>query len=356
MKLSDIAAHVHGEIEGEKNVDIERLAKIEDAGIGDITFLSNPKYAKYLATTGATAVLVARGAEYKELRNRTVPLSLVRVDDPYSSFAKLVEVFHPSSATLPAGIHPTAVVPKSAALGKTVAIGAHVVLGERCKIGDGAALWHGVVLGDDVEVGDETLLYANVTVREQCRIGARVIIHSGTVIGSDGFGFAPQADGTYAKIPQRGIVVVEDDVEIGANCAIDRATIGETRIKRGAKLDNLIQIAHNVIVGENTAIAAQTGISGSTKLGKNCVLAGQVGLVGHIHLAERTTIAAQSGVHKSVTEPGKTLFGSPATEHHERLRIEAAIRQLPELLATVRSLQKQLEQLMQSSRAMNEEK
>lgn len=365
MKLSEVASLVGGDIEGENqpadsrlndevgqglagNVEIERLAKIEDAAAGDITFLANPKYAKYLKTTKASAILISRHADHKELHERSAPIALVKVDDPYVAFAKLIDVFHPLTASLPVGIHPAAVVPRSVVLGKGVAIGAHAVLGERCRIGDSAVLWHGVVLGDGVEVGDGTVVYANVTIREQCRVGKRVIIHSGTVIGSDGFGFVPKPDGTYEKIQQRGIVVIEDDVEIGANCTIDRATIGETRIKRGAKLDNLIQVAHNVVIGEDTVIAAQTGISGSTKIGKGCVIAGQVGFVGHIEIADKTTIAAQSGVHKSVKEPGKTFFGYPALEHPERLRIEAALRQLPELLNIVRELQKNLEEISQS--------
>lgn len=343
MTLSEIGTIVRGDIEGDGSAGIERLAKIEEAGAGDITFLANPKYTKYLLSTKASAVLIARAVEYKELRERKSPITLVRVDDPYAAFAKLIEVFHPPAAALVSGIHPTAVVPKSAVIGNDAAIGAHVVLGERCRIGDGAVLWHGVVAGDDVEIGEHSVIYANVTIREQCKVGKRVIVHSGTVIGSDGFGFAPKPDGTYEKIQQRGVVVIEDDVEIGANCAIDRATIGETRIKRGAKLDNLIQVAHNVIIGENTVIAAQTGISGSTKIGNGCVIAGQVGFVGHIEIADRTTIAAQSGVHKSVKEPGKTFFGYPALEHPERLRIEAALRQLPEMLNTIRQMQKELE-------------
>lgn len=349
MKLSDIAELVKGDCEGETSVEIEHLAKIEEAGEGDITFLANPKYTKHLLSTKASAVLVKREVDYQELHERKQPIALVRVDDPYAAFAKLIDVFHPPVTTLPPGIHPTAIVPKSSKIGKDAAIGAHAVVGEHCHIGDGAVVWHGVVLGDHVAIGDRSVIYANVSVREQCKIGKRVIVHSGTVIGSDGFGFAPKDDGTYEKIQQRGIVVIEDDVEIGANCTIDRATIGETRIKRGAKLDNLIQVAHNVVIGENTVIAAQAGISGSTKVGNGCIIAGQVGLVGHIEIADKTTIAAQSGVHKSVKEAGKTFFGSPALEHHERLRIEAAMRQLPELINTVRELQKRLQEFLQTS-------
>ena len=345
MKLSAVAKLVNGEIQGSGDIEIAHLAKIEEAGTGDITFLSNPKYAAHLATTSASAVLIARNASFKELSARSSSLHLVKVDDPYLSFLKLLDVFYPPPPPLSKGIHPSAQIAKSVEVSKDAAIGAKVVIGERCKIGRNVSLHPGVVLYDDAEVGDDSVLYANVTVREQCKIGAKVIIHSGTVIGSDGFGFAPKQDGAYEKIPQRGIVVIEDDVEIGANCAIDRATIGETRIKRGAKLDNLIQVAHNVVIGENTVIAAQTGISGSTKIGNSCIIAGQVGFVGHIQIADKTTIGAQSGISKSITESGKTLFGYPAKEHLMALRMEGALRQLPETLVEIRELKKRLEEL-----------
>lgn len=345
MRLAEIAQLVRGEIDGNADLDIERLSKIEEAESGDITFYANPKYEKFLSSTEASAVLVSRNADLKELQKRKSKIALVKVEDAYRAFLQLVDVFYPAPIPQTRGIHPSAVVAKSAVLGEDVSIGANVFVGERCVIGKGATLYPNVVLSDDVSVGEYTILYANISVREQCKIGKRCIIHSGTTIGSDGFGFAPTPDGTYEKIPQRGIVVIEDDVEIGANCTIDRATIGETRIKRGVKLDNLIQVAHNVVIGENTVIAAQTGISGSTKIGKNCIIAGQVGLVGHITVADRTTIGAQSGIPKSITEPGKTYFGYPAKEHLQALRVEGAIRQLPELLVEIRELRKRIEEL-----------
>jgi UDP-3-O-[3-hydroxymyristoyl] glucosamine N-acyltransferase len=341
MKLRDAAVLLNGEVEGNGELEIRRVAKIEEAREGDITFLANPKYQKFLETTRASAVIVA-----KDLQAPVAPgVALVRVKDPYLSFLKILQQFHPPVDPLPPGIHPTAVIAKSAALGADVRIGAHVVIGERARIGRNTMLSHNVVLGDDVVVGDDSLLYPNVTVYAGCRIGARVIIHSGTTIGSDGFGFAPQPDGTYEKIPQLGIVVIEEDVEIGANCAVDRATLGETRIKRGVKLDNLIQVAHNVVIGENTVSAAQTGISGSTKIGKNCMLAGQVGLTGHLEIADGTKIGAQSGVHRSVHKPNTTIFGSPAYPQREAFRIQGAVAQLPDLLQTVRELQKRIERL-----------
>ncbi|HEV8537632.1 MAG TPA: UDP-3-O-(3-hydroxymyristoyl)glucosamine N-acyltransferase, partial [Bacteroidota bacterium] len=216
---------------------------------------------------------------------------------------------------------------------------------ERCSVADNVSIYPGSVIGEDVTIGEGSVLYANITIREQCRIGRRAIVHAGAVIGSDGFGFAPKPDGTYEKIPQRGIVVIEDDVEIGANCTIDRATIGETRIRRGVKLDNLIHIAHNVVVGENTVIAAQSGISGSTKIGKNCVLAGQVGIAGHVEIADHVTLGAQSGVSKSIKASGKTYFGYPAQELHQALRIEASLRKLPELASEVRELSRRCAEL-----------
>lgn len=307
MRLTEIAKLVDGEVTGE-DAEITSVAKIEEAGIGDITFIANLKYKKYLESTGASAVLISKGTSFEELQKRTKPLSLVNVADPYRSFLRLIDHFYPPAKPLEKGIHPTAVIAPGTRIDRDVAVGAHVVIGERCRIGEGTMVYPGTVIGDDVQVGDHSLLHGNVTIREQCRIGNRVIIHSGTVVGSDGFGFAPREDGTYDKIPQRGIVVIEDDVEIGANCTIDRATLGETLIKRGVKLDNLIQVAHNVVIGEHTVIAAQTGVSGSTKIGKYCAFGGQVGLTGHISIADRTSIGAQSGVPKSINEPGKHIL------------------------------------------------
>jgi UDP-3-O-[3-hydroxymyristoyl] glucosamine N-acyltransferase len=344
MRLSELVRAIGGELVG-SDAEIERVAKIEDAAAGEITFLANPKYKKHLATTAASAVLIAADAEFEELRRRTTPLAVVRVRDPYRAFLTLIDRFHPPLPPLPRGIHPTAVVAGSAVIHPDAALGACVVIGDHCRIGAGTAIYPGTVLGESVEIGAGSTLYANVTVREQCILGDRVIIHSGAVIGSDGFGFAPTEEGTYEKIPQRGRVVIEDDVEIGANCAIDRATIGETRVMRGAKLDNLVQIAHNVVVGAHTVIAAQTGISGSTRLGEHCALGGQVGLTGHITIADHTTIGAQSGVPKSITVPGKTYMGYPAREIRTTWRIDAALAQLPELLDEVRRLEQRLKEL-----------
>jgi UDP-3-O-[3-hydroxymyristoyl] glucosamine N-acyltransferase len=344
MNVRDVASLVRGEIVGDEDIEIARVAKIEEAAVGDLTFVANPKYEKFLGTTKASAVLVSAQFETSRYR-RQPPITFIKVQDPYLAFLKVLKTITRIPDPLPTGVHATAVVDETAKLGSNVALGAHVVVGKNAVIGDNTRISHGSVIGDEVVIGQDCLLYPRVTVYHQCRIGSKVIIHSGAVVGSDGFGFAPQPDGTYEKIPQLGIVMVEDDVEIGANCTIDRATMGQTTIHRGVKLDNLVHIAHNVSVGDHTVIAAQTGISGSTKIGKNCMIAGQVGMVGHIEIADRTIIMAQSGVPKSIAEPGKTYFGYPAKEHGRALRIEAALRSLPELVQEVRELQKRVEAL-----------
>ncbi len=345
MRLSEIAGIVGGEISGSAEVEIGGVAKIEEAGGGEITFLANPKYRKHLATTGASAVLVARGADIGELSGRPSPISVIRVDDPYRAFLKLLDRFHPPPEPLDPGVHRTAIVGPGARIGEGAAIGAYAVIGAGCSVGPGVSIHAGTVLGREVEIGAASVLHANVTVQDGCKIGLRVIIHPGAVIGSDGFGFAPREDGSYEKIPQRGIVVIEDDVEIGANCTIDRATLGQTLIRRGTKLDNLIHVAHNVAIGEHTVIAAQTGISGSTKVGNHCAIAGQVGLSGHIEIADHTTIGAQSGVPKSILEPGKSYVGYPVRESRRTWRIEAILDQLPALLEEIRSFGRRLKDL-----------
>jgi UDP-3-O-[3-hydroxymyristoyl] glucosamine N-acyltransferase len=352
MQLREIAALVDGDIIGNADVDIVRVAKIEEASSGEITFLANERYRHFVETTGASAILVARAAASEpDLRARAGRLAFVRVADPYRAFLRLVDHFTPAPAPLARGIHPTAVIAPSAVIHPDAAIGAYVVVGERATVGRAAALHPHTVLGEGVAIGAETLVYPSVTIREGCTVGERVIIHSGTVIGSDGFGFAPTPDGAFEKIPQRGIVTIADDVEIGANCTIDRATLGATRIERGVKIDNLVQIAHNVVIGEHTVIAGQAGISGSTKIGAHCMIAGQAGFAGHLTIADRTSAGAKSGFSKSIPEPGQSWFGYPAKEAARAFRIEGAIRQLPELLAEVRALQariRELEQQLQS--------
>ena len=348
MKLRDIAYLIGADVGREESggeTEISGVAKIEEATEGDITFIANPRYIRYLDSSHASAVIVNKNLRLSEEETSRFRPVLVRVDDPYLSFLKVLLVFNPPKDPLPPGIHPTAAIHPSAVIGENVRIGAHAVVAEGCHVGDGSIICHGVVLAEGAEVGRSSLLYHNVTVREGCRIGSRVIIQSGAVIGSDGFGFAPRGDGTYDKIPQLGIVVLEDDVEIGANCTVDRATMGETRIKRGTKLDNLIQVGHNVVIGEHTVIAAQTGISGSTKIGKNTMIGGQVGFTGHLSIADNTRIGAQSGVHRSIEKAGGTYFGYPALPQREAFRIQGALTQLPELLITIRQLKQRIEEL-----------
>ena len=344
MTVSEIATWLNGEVVGNGDVDIARVAKIEEADPNDLTFLANPKYEKHLHHTKASAILVSRGFDQGKLA--TQALTLIKVDDPYVAFLKVLKRLTPSLDPFPTGIHPTAVVSPSARLGKDVALGAYVVVGDGAIIGEGTRIAAGSFVGPHAEIGRSCLLYPHITLYHQCKVGDRVTIHSGAVIGSDGFGFAPKPDGTYEKIPQLGIVVIGDDVEIGSNCSIDRATIGETRIERGVKLDNLIQVAHNVVIGENTVIASQTGISGSTKLGRNVMVGGQVGFAGHLEVADKTVIYAQSGIPSSIKEPGKTYFGTPAKERGKAMRIEAVIRSLPELALEVRKLKQSVDDLL----------
>ena len=335
LKITDIAKLVGGEIAGDKSLTVSSVNKIEEAEEGQLTFISNPKYAKYIETTGASVVLVSN--DFVDT-NKTI----IRVDNPYLAFLKILRIFHPGQTIIEPGIHPMAVIDPTSQLGENVAISAHVFVGKNCKIGNNVKLYPCVVISDNVEIGDDTVLYPNTTVREQVKIGKNVIIHNGTVVGSDGFGFAREGQ-IYHKIPQVGIVVIEDNVEIGANCTIDRATLGETRIKKGVKLDNLVQVAHNVVIGENTVIAAQTGVSGSTKIGKDVIIGGQVGFVGHIELGDNTSVGAQSGVSKSLP-PNAIYFGCPAKPIMQAKREEAALRKLPELLKRVSELERKLKE------------
>lgn len=350
MTVSEIALLLNGEVHGNGEATIARVAKIEEAGGQDLTFLANPKYVKFIATTRAGAILVGRSFDVSS-SGAPKELAFIKVDDPYVAFLTVLKRLTPQIDPFPTGIHPTAVIAPGARIGAGACVGAHAVIDEGATVGEATKIGHGVVIGREAVIGSACLLYPNVVVYHGCRLGDRVTVHASTVIGSDGFGFAPKSDGTFEKIPQLGTVVIEDDVEIGSNCSIDRATMGQTTIRRGAKLDNLIQIAHNVIVGENTVIAAQVGISGSTKVGNNVMLAGQVGLAGHLEIADRTILMAQAGVPKSITEPGKIYFGSPAKEHGRAFRIEAIIRSLPELAQELRNLRKELDELTREKRS-----
>ena len=336
MTVREIASFLDGDIVGNASLEIAGIAKIEDAKAGELTFLSNPKYEKFLESTNASAAIVARSLDISKYQK--LPPAVIQVEDPYASFVIAIQKFSPRPPLLPQGIHPTAVVDSSAKIGKNCAIGPHVVIGKQCEVGDDTTILPCTVLGHGVHIGNSCLIYSNVSIRELCIIGNRVIIQPGAVIGGDGFGFAPRKDGSYQKIPQLGIVVIEDDVEIGSNTCIDRATMGETRIKRGTKLDNLVQIAHNVSVGEDTVIAACTGIAGSTKVGNKVMIGGNAAITGHITIADRVSIAGHAGISKSLTKEGESYFGYPAKEFGRAKRIEGALRQLPELLFTIREI------------------
>jgi UDP-3-O-[3-hydroxymyristoyl] glucosamine N-acyltransferase len=347
MTVREITEWLGGEIIGinpENAPAIDRVSKIEEATPGSLTFIANNKYEKFVETTNASAVLVSRKLDLAKHKIRP-SLFLIRVDDPYLAFLLVLKRLTPKLDPFPPGIHPTAIIPSNAKLGSNISLGAYAVVGEEAVVGDNTKIGACSVIGKQARIGADCLLYPHVVVYHQCQIGNRVIVHAGAIIGSDGFGFAPKPDGTYEKIPQLGIVVVEDDAEIGANTTIDRATIGETRIRSGVKIDNLVQIAHNVVIGENTGIAAQTGISGSTKIGKNCMLAGQVGIAGHLEIADRTVVFAQSGIPHDIEEPGKTYFGYPADEARKAQRAYAALKMLPDMIREFTALKNQVAEL-----------
>jgi UDP-3-O-[3-hydroxymyristoyl] glucosamine N-acyltransferase len=337
-----IAAHLNGRIEGNPDARVNMVAKIEEAGEGQLSFIANPKYQEYLYTTQASIIIINEDLSV----NGGVTPTLIRVKDAYNGFASLLQLYNEMmSRNTKRGIEQPAHMAESALMGKDVYIGAFSYVGENVELADGVQIYPGCYIGDGVKIGAGTRIYAGVKIYNDCQLGARVTIHSGTVVGADGFGFAPQADGTYKKVPQIGNVIIEDDVEVGSNTTIDRATMGSTIIRKGVKLDNLIQIAHNVEVGEHTVIAAQAGISGSTKLGKGCMIGGQVGMVGHISIADGTRINAQSGISKSVEQPNTALTGSPAFDYRTSLKSQAIYRNLPELQQRVARLEEELKNL-----------
>ncbi len=348
MKLSELCLLLHGELVGDGEIDIKSLAKIEDAGEGDLTFLANPRYEKFLDKTNASAILVSKGIE-------TLKIPHIRVDDPYISFQKSLNLIYPEHKSLFTDIHPSAIVSDGVSIANNVGIGPFVYIAPGAEIGENTVIYPGCIIEENVKIGKNCKLSPNVSINYNCEIGNNVIIHSGVVIGSDGFGFAPSGQ-RYGKIPQVGKVVIENDVEIGANCAIDRATIGETRIKNGCKLDNLIQIAHNVVVGEDTVIAAQSGISGSTKVGKHVTIAGQVGVIGHIEVGDNAILAAKSGISKSVPT-GEVLFGIPAIPLAKQKKIEVISRHLPEMSKKIHQMEKtiiKLEEQLKKIGAVND--
>jgi UDP-3-O-[3-hydroxymyristoyl] glucosamine N-acyltransferase len=339
---AQIAMLINGRIEGSPDTAVASFGKIEEAQAGQLSFLANPKYEEFLYSTGASIIIINEAQELKQ----PISATLIKVPDAYSAFAVLLDKYQQIKRQQMTGIQQPVYIAASSKTGENIFIGAFAYLGERVVIGNGVKIYPNVFLGDNVVVGDNSTIHPGVKIYHDCVIGKNVTIHAGAVIGGDGFGFAPQADGSLKKVPQIGNVIIEDGVEIGANTTIDRATIGSTLIKAGAKLDNLLQIAHNVEVGNNSVIAAQSGISGSTKIGNNVMIGGQVGIVGHIKIADGTKINAQSGVSKSIKNPNSAVTGSPAFDYTAALRSQAASRNLPELEKRVIELEKKLKEMM----------
>jgi UDP-3-O-[3-hydroxymyristoyl] glucosamine N-acyltransferase len=335
-----IASLLNGTVEGDPSTSVKQLAKIEEATPGTLSFLANPKYEQYLYTTNASIIIVNNEQQLA----KPVKATLIRVENAYSAITVLLEIYNKikldkTGVEEPNFIHP------SAKIGKNVYIGAFSYIGPNVIIGDDCKLFPNTYIGDDAKLGNNVILYPGVKIYFDCIIGNDVIIHSGTVIGSDGFGFAPVGDGTYNKISQIGNVVIEDSVEIGSNTTVDRATMGSTIIRKGVKLDNLIQVAHNVEIGANTVIAAQTGISGSTKIGENAVLGGQVGIAGHLNIAKGTMFGAQSGLGRSIKEENTKWWGSPATLLQPHMKALVVFNRLPELEKRVLELEKIIAEL-----------
>jgi len=334
--LKEIAQLIDGEVIGDGNVVITGISGIREAEEGDLTFLANPRYAPLMDTTKAAAVITSREVT-------SAPKPMIRTANPSMAFAKVISILMPSDQKYPSGIHPTAVIGKNVKLGQDVALQPYVVIDDDAVIGDRSIIYAGSYVGYRAKIGCDCLIYPNVAIREKVEIGNRVIVHSGTVIGSDGFGFAT-VDGEHHKIPQIGSVLIEDDVEIGANVTIDRARFGKTVIGHGTKIDNLVQIAHNVIVGEDSIIIAQAGISGSTVIGKHVTIAGQAGLVGHITIGDNAVLAAQAGVTKPV--PANTcVSGYPARRHDEAKRLNAFVTRLPQIVDELKKLEEKVDQL-----------
>ncbi len=340
MKFSakEIAALVGGKVEGNPEATVSKLAKIEEGVPGSLSFLSNPAYAPYIYTTGASIVIV--NSDFKPEQELNPALTLVRVPDARQAFAKLLDAYNQVRLNK-TGVDKLAYVSPSAVVGKNVYVGAFAYVGDHCVVGDGAKLHPHCHLGDNVRIGANTTLYTGVKVYHDCVIGNDCILQAGTIIGGDGFGFTPNSTNSYQKVPHIGNVIIEDHVEIGANTTIDRATLGSTIIRKGVKLDNLIQVAHNVEIGENTVIAAQTGVAGSTKIGRDCMIGGQVGIIGHLAIGDRVKIAAQSGVGSNIKDD-EIVQGSPAFGIGDYKRSYVLFRSLPDLSDKIKKLEKQL--------------
>ena len=333
-----IADFINGKVEGDANAAVNTFAKIEEGVPGALSFLSNPKYTHYLYDTKSSIVIVNEDVELE----KDVDATLIRVPNAYESIAKLLQIYE-ASKPKKTGVAPQAYIAPSAKLGNNCYVGPFAYVGEGAEIGDGCQIYPHAVVGDNVKVGSNCIFYPNTTIYQGCKIGNNVTIHAGSVIGADGFGFAPGADG-YDKIPQIGIVVIEDNVEIGANTCVDRSTMGATVIHKGVKLDNLVQVAHNVEIGENTVMSAQVGIAGSTKVGSWCMFGGQVGLAGHITIGDKTFLGAQSGVPGSL-KGGEELIGTPPMNPRQYFKSQAIFRRLPDMYKDLNDAKKKIEEL-----------
>jgi UDP-3-O-[3-hydroxymyristoyl] glucosamine N-acyltransferase len=340
FSAASIAAFLKGDIVGDPETKVNTISKIEEGQTGALSFLANPKYEHYIYETKSSIVLVNKSF----VPSAEISATLIRVENAYEAFASLLRLVD-QARPRKKGIHPSAVIEPTAKIGTDVFIGAFTYVGENCVIGNGCSLYPQVYIGDNTTLGDDCTINPGVKIYHDCIIGEGCIIHAGTVIGSDGFGFAPQSESEFMKIPQLGNVVLEDHVEIGSNTAIDRATMGSTIIRRGVKLDNLIQIGHNVEIGENTVMAGQTGIAGSTKIGKNCMFGGQVGIAGHIKIASGTKVGAQGGILGDVKKENTIIIGSPAIEIKNFLKSSILFRKLPEIKDKIDYLEKDIESL-----------
>jgi UDP-3-O-[3-hydroxymyristoyl] glucosamine N-acyltransferase len=343
-RVKDIAALLNGTVDGDGELKLNNVSKIDQGVPGTLSFLSNPAYTKYIYTTEASAVLVSREFRPEE----ALTCTLIRVDDPYTALAQLLKLYQDLNPEKN-GIEQPSFVGSSACIGENIYLGAFSYISEHVVIGKNVKIYPQVFIGENVVVGDNTILFAGVKIYADCKIGSDCIIHSGAVIGADGFGFAPNADGPFSKIIQIGNVILEDFVEVGANSAIDRATMGSTILRRGVKLDNLIQIAHNVEIGENSVIAGQTGVAGSGKVGKNCMIGAQVGIVGHISVGNNVKIGGQAGVMTNVAD-NSTVMGSPVQDHKDFMRSMAIFRRLPQMSGDVSDLKKWMKAMEQKEK------
>ncbi len=335
-----IADFLGGTIDGDENIEVHNISKIEEGKSGTLSFLANPKYEHYLYTTEASIVLINKSLKL----NKAVGATLIKVDNAHKAFASLLELYN-QSLPKPQGISDNASVSKSAKIGKEVYIGDFAVVANNAEIGDNVLIYPQVYIAENVKIGDGTILYPGVVIYNNSVLGKNCILHAGVVVGSDGFGFVPQSEEEHKKVPQIGNVIIEDNVEIGANTTIDRATLGSTIIRKGVKLDNLIQIAHNVEIGEKTFMAAQCGVSGSTKIGKECLIGGQVGFAGHLTIADKVKIGAQSGIASNIKEEGATIQGTPAIRLMNFQKSSIVFKKLPELNKQIAQMQKEIDEL-----------